>query len=207
MFGLPLGLVARRPRALLHPRELRRRRRRAGARAAATSPCSRAVQRICRDEQMPPEKLAMRLRHRLLSRASRTTCTPTASTACTAARCRWPAASSRGGPTCTVWVATGDGDCCSIGAGHWLHAVRYNMDMTVMMFDNSVYGLTKKQTSPTTPDRPHDQHPSERRLPAAAQRRRDDARLHQRLVRGAHRRLESGASLRDARHRLRATRA
>jgi 2-oxoglutarate ferredoxin oxidoreductase subunit beta len=54
-------------------------------------------------------------------------------------------------PDLDVWVATGDGDCCSIGAGHWLHAARYNVDMVVMVFDNNVYGLTKKQTSPTTP--------------------------------------------------------
>jgi 2-oxoglutarate ferredoxin oxidoreductase subunit beta len=56
-------------------------------------------------------------------------------------------------------VATGDGDCCSIGAGHWVHAIRYNMDMTVMLFDNAVYGLTKNQTSPTTPPGIQDQHP------------------------------------------------
>jgi len=54
-------------------------------------------------------------------------------------------------PDLDVWVATGDGDCCSIGAGHWIHAVRYNMDLVVLLFDNSIYGLTKKQTSPTTP--------------------------------------------------------
>jgi 2-oxoglutarate ferredoxin oxidoreductase subunit beta len=54
-------------------------------------------------------------------------------------------------PDLHVWVATGDGDCCSIGAGHWIHTVRYNMDMTVMVFDNATYGLTKHQTSPTSP--------------------------------------------------------
>ncbi len=54
-------------------------------------------------------------------------------------------------PDLDVWVATGDGDCYSIGAGHWIHAVRYNMDMTVLIFDNQIYGLTKKQTSPTSP--------------------------------------------------------
>ncbi len=54
-------------------------------------------------------------------------------------------------PDLDVWVATGDGDCVSIGAGHWVHAIRYNMDMVVMLFDNNVYGLTKKQTSPTSP--------------------------------------------------------
>jgi 2-oxoglutarate ferredoxin oxidoreductase subunit beta len=47
-------------------------------------------------------------------------------------------------------VATGDGDCCSIGAGHWIHAVHYNMKMVVMLLDNNVYGLTKNQTSPTS---------------------------------------------------------
>ena len=54
-------------------------------------------------------------------------------------------------PDLDVWVATGDGDCCAIGAGHWVHAIRYNMNMVVMLFDNSIYGLTKMQTSPTTP--------------------------------------------------------
>ncbi len=54
-------------------------------------------------------------------------------------------------PDLHVFVNTGDGDCCSIGAGHWLHAVRYNMNMTVIMHDNRVYGLTKNQVSPTSP--------------------------------------------------------
>jgi len=54
-------------------------------------------------------------------------------------------------PELDVWVATGDGDCFSIGAGHWLHALRYNMNMVVMVFDNAIYGLTKAQTSPTSP--------------------------------------------------------
>jgi len=54
-------------------------------------------------------------------------------------------------PDLDVWVATGDGDCFSIGTAHWIHAIRYNMDMTVMVFDNAIYGLTKAQTSPTSP--------------------------------------------------------
>ncbi|NJD18229.1 MAG: 2-oxoglutarate oxidoreductase [Gemmatimonadetes bacterium] len=54
-------------------------------------------------------------------------------------------------PELDVFVVMGDGDCVSIGAAHWIHAVRYNMHMTVMMLDNNIYGLTKKQTSPTTP--------------------------------------------------------
>ena len=54
-------------------------------------------------------------------------------------------------PDFDVFVVMGDGDCCSIGAGHWLHATRYNMDLTVLLLDNAIYGLTKDQTSPTTP--------------------------------------------------------
>ena len=52
-------------------------------------------------------------------------------------------------PDLTVFVNTGDGDCCSIGAAHWIHAVRYNMNMTVFLHDNQIYGLTKMQASPT----------------------------------------------------------
>jgi 2-oxoglutarate ferredoxin oxidoreductase subunit beta len=54
-------------------------------------------------------------------------------------------------PDLDVWVVMGDGDCVSIGAGHWIHAIRYNLDMVALLLDNSVYGLTKNQTSPTTP--------------------------------------------------------
>lgn len=53
-------------------------------------------------------------------------------------------------PDLNVFVITGDGDCCSIGAGAWIHAIRYNMNMTVMLFNNETYGLTKNQTSPTS---------------------------------------------------------
>lgn len=54
-------------------------------------------------------------------------------------------------PDLRVFVSTGDGDCLSIGAAHWIHALRYNMNLTVMLHDNHVYGLTKKQVSPTSP--------------------------------------------------------
>ena len=54
-------------------------------------------------------------------------------------------------PELNVFVVMGDGDCISIGAGHWVHATRYNVDMVGMLLDNNIYGLTKKQTSPTTP--------------------------------------------------------
>jgi 2-oxoglutarate ferredoxin oxidoreductase subunit beta len=54
-------------------------------------------------------------------------------------------------PELDVFVVMGDGDCTSIGAGHWIHATRYNANMVVLMLDNNIYGLTKNQTSPTTP--------------------------------------------------------
>ncbi|MDH5455570.1 MAG: thiamine pyrophosphate-dependent enzyme [Gammaproteobacteria bacterium] len=54
-------------------------------------------------------------------------------------------------PDLNVFVNTGDGDCMSIGTAHWVHATRYNMNMTVMMHDNNIYGLTKNQASPTSP--------------------------------------------------------
>ena len=54
-------------------------------------------------------------------------------------------------PDLHVFVNTGDGDCCSIGTAHWIHAIRYNMNMTVLMHDNGIYGLTKNQASPTSP--------------------------------------------------------
>jgi len=54
-------------------------------------------------------------------------------------------------PDLHVFVNTGDGDCCSIDAAHWIHALRYNMNLTVFLHDNQIYGLTKMQASPTSP--------------------------------------------------------
>ena len=54
-------------------------------------------------------------------------------------------------PKLSVVTIMGDGDCFSIGMGHWMHALRYNVNLLVLVFDNEIYGLTKKQTSPTTP--------------------------------------------------------
>jgi 2-oxoglutarate ferredoxin oxidoreductase subunit beta len=53
-------------------------------------------------------------------------------------------------PDLDVFMVTGDGDCCAIGTAHWIHAIRYNMNLTVLLLDNNIYGLTKSQTSPTT---------------------------------------------------------
>jgi 2-oxoglutarate ferredoxin oxidoreductase subunit beta len=54
-------------------------------------------------------------------------------------------------PDLNVFVNTGDGDCCSIGTAHWIHALRYNPNITVFLHDNQIYGLTKMQASPTSP--------------------------------------------------------
>jgi 2-oxoglutarate ferredoxin oxidoreductase subunit beta len=59
-------------------------------------------------------------------------------------------------PDLTVITAGGDGDSFSIGGNHFLHACRRNMDMTFIVMDNQVYGMTKGQASPTTaPDWSH----------------------------------------------------
>ncbi|GJL83715.1 MAG: 2-oxoglutarate ferredoxin oxidoreductase subunit beta [marine bacterium B5-7] len=54
-------------------------------------------------------------------------------------------------PRLTVWVVTGDGDGLSIGIGHLLHALRRNVDIKILLFNNRIYGLTKGQASPTSP--------------------------------------------------------
>jgi 2-oxoglutarate ferredoxin oxidoreductase subunit beta len=53
-------------------------------------------------------------------------------------------------PDLTVWVVTGDGDALSIGANHFLHALRRNVNIKILLFNNRIYGLTKGQYSPTS---------------------------------------------------------
>jgi 2-oxoglutarate ferredoxin oxidoreductase subunit beta len=54
-------------------------------------------------------------------------------------------------PDLQVWVITGDGDSLSIGGNHLMHAIRRNVDLKIVMFNNQIYGLTKGQYSPTSP--------------------------------------------------------
>ncbi len=54
-------------------------------------------------------------------------------------------------PDLDVWVITGDGDALSIGGNHLIHALRRNVDITILLFNNEIYGLTKGQYSPTSP--------------------------------------------------------
>ncbi|NND76128.1 MAG: 2-oxoglutarate oxidoreductase [Ilumatobacter sp.] len=109
-----------------------------------------ALQRLCRDRQLPPEKTVF-----------------VSGIGCSS---RFPHYMNTYGfhglhgrplpiaegikirrPDLDVFVTTGDGDCCAIGTSHWIHALRYNPDITVVMHDNGVYGLTKNQVSPTSP--------------------------------------------------------
>jgi 2-oxoglutarate ferredoxin oxidoreductase subunit beta len=77
-------------------------------------------------------------------------------------------------PDLNVWVVTGDGDALSIGAGHLLHTLRRNLNVTILLFNNRIYGLTKGQYSPTSetarsPSRPR---------PAASTARSTRSRWH-----------------------------
>ena len=109
-----------------------------------------AVQRLCRDEQLRPEKTVFvsgigcssRFPHYMRTYGFHSIhgrALPIAE-GIRIAR-----------PDLHVFVNTGDGDCCSIGAAHWIHAIRYNMNLTVFLHDNQIYGLTKMQASPTSP--------------------------------------------------------
>jgi 2-oxoglutarate ferredoxin oxidoreductase subunit beta len=53
-------------------------------------------------------------------------------------------------PELMVWVVTGDGDALAIGGNHFIHAMRRNLDIKLLMFNNRIYGLTKGQVSPTS---------------------------------------------------------
>lgn len=108
-----------------------------------------AVQRLCREKQLPPERTVFvsgigcssRFPHYMKTYGFHGLHGRALPVACGIKFRR---------PDLHVFVATGDGDCCSIGTAHWIHAIRYNMNITVMMFDNEIYGLTKGQTSPTS---------------------------------------------------------
>src|SRR6266513_5502536 len=53
-------------------------------------------------------------------------------------------------PDLHIWVITGDGDGLSIGGNHFIHAIRRNLDINYILFNNKIYGLTKGQYSPTS---------------------------------------------------------
>ena len=108
-----------------------------------------AVQRLARDKQLPPEKTVVvsgigcssRFPHYMSTYGFHGLHGRAFPVACGVRARR---------PDLHIFMVTGDGDCCAIGAGHWVHAIRYNMDLTVLLLDNNVYGLTKNQTSPTS---------------------------------------------------------
>jgi 2-oxoglutarate ferredoxin oxidoreductase subunit beta len=53
-------------------------------------------------------------------------------------------------PKLSVWQITGDGDCLAIGGNHFIHAIRRNVDLKILLINNKIYGLTKGQYSPTS---------------------------------------------------------
>ena len=53
-------------------------------------------------------------------------------------------------PKLNIWVTTGDGDSLAIGGNHFIHTIRRNVDLTIVLFNNKIYGLTKGQFSPTS---------------------------------------------------------
>lgn len=53
-------------------------------------------------------------------------------------------------PTLSIWQMTGDGDALAIGGNHFIHAIRRNIDINIVLFNNRIYGLTKGQYSPTS---------------------------------------------------------
>jgi 2-oxoglutarate ferredoxin oxidoreductase subunit beta len=53
-------------------------------------------------------------------------------------------------PELSVWIITGDGDAMSIGGNHFIHLLRRNFDVNILLFNNEIYGLTKGQYSPTS---------------------------------------------------------
>ena len=54
-------------------------------------------------------------------------------------------------PNLSVWIVTGDGDSMAIGGNHFIHLIRRNINVNLLLFNNKIYGLTKGQFSPTTP--------------------------------------------------------
>ncbi len=54
-------------------------------------------------------------------------------------------------PNLSVWIVTGDGDSMAIGGNHFIHLIRRNINVNILLFNNKIYGLTKGQYSPTTP--------------------------------------------------------
>lgn len=124
-----------------------------------------AVQRVALDQQLPPEKTVVvsgigcssRFPHYMSTYGFHGLHGRAFPVACGVRARR---------PDLHVFMITGDGDCCAIGAGHWIHAIRYNMNLVVLLLDNNIYGLTKNQTSPTTRQGEHSNtHPRGTFLP------------------------------------------
>ena len=141
----PVGAVPRRsPRPTSSPT-----RRRAGAPGAAITRCSRRSSSSCPSSGIPPERIVFITgigcagrfayymdtygMHGIHGRA------PALATGLAATR-----------EDLSIWVVTGDGDSLSIGGNHLIHALRRNVPVKILLFNNQIYGLTKGQASPTS---------------------------------------------------------
>ena len=108
-----------------------------------------AVHRVCRDAQLKPEKTvavsgigcSSRLPHYMNTYGFHGLHGRALPVACGIKSRR---------PDLDVWVATGDGDSLSIGGNHLMHALRRNVGLKILLFNNEIYGLTKGQYSPTS---------------------------------------------------------
>ena len=165
-----------------------------------------AVQRLCRDEELPPEKTVFisgigcssRFPHYMKTyglHGIHGRALPIAEGVKMAR------------PDLNVFVNTGDGDCCSIGAAHWIHAIRYNMNLTVMLHDNQIYGLTKMQASPTSPIGLKSNTTPRGVVSGGAEPADRHAGRAERFVRGAGGRLDSRRAVRRDLRRRSTTRA
>ena len=123
--------------------------RRSGARAAPTAPSPGRSSTPSSASSSTPRRSSSWPASAAAAASAPTSTTPPC-TPRTGGRSRWPPASRRPIRRSTVIVAMGDGDCSAIGGNHFIHAARRNIDLTALVFNNSIYGMTGGQMSPTT---------------------------------------------------------
>jgi len=121
-----------------------------GVPVAAISLCLRFIFKLIEKRKMWQEKITT-VSGIGCSSGSRISSRPMAHITSTAVRWPLPVGISLSRPDLHVFVFGGDGDMFSIGGNHFNHVARKNIKLTCVVMDNWVYGLTKKQTSPTSP--------------------------------------------------------
>ena len=144
------------------------------------------VQKMHARARRPPREHRVRLRDRLLEPLPVLHEHLRVPHASTAARPAIATGLKVARPELHVWVVTGDGDGLSIGGNHLMHALRRNVDLKILLFNNRIYGLTKGQYSPTsevgkvTKSTPFGSSTTRSTRSRRARRRRDLRRAHHR---------------------------